>query len=308
MREIAHGLRFPEGPIALPDGSFLLVEIERRTLTRISPDGVVTVAAELGGGPNGAAIGPDGCVYVCNNGGFRFHEDELGLRPLGQSEDYLTGSLQRVDLATGAVTTLYTRTDDGIDLRGPNDLVFDPAGGIWFTDMGKVRPRDQDRGRVYYARADGSSCRLVIEPMVMANGIGLSPDGATLYVAETETARLWAFTVTGPGEVEKRPFPSPHGGRLLYGAGGYQRFDSLAVEAGGNICIATLINGGVTVIAPDGRLVEFVALPDYYPTNICFGGPGLAKAYVTLSQAGRLVELDWPRPGLPLSFRDRLRA
>jgi gluconolactonase len=134
----------------------------------------------------------------------------------------------------------------------------------------------------------------------MANGIGLSPDERTLYVAETETARLWAFDVTAPGEVAKRPFPSPHGGRLVFGPGGYQRFDSMAVEAGGNVCVATLINGGITVVEPSGRLVAFVALPDLYVTNLCFGGPERRTAFVTLAMSGRLVALDWPRQGLAL--------
>ena len=69
MTEMARGLRFPEGPIAMPDGSVILVEIERQTLSRVHPDGAVSVLAGLGGGPNGAAIGPDGRCYVCNNGG-----------------------------------------------------------------------------------------------------------------------------------------------------------------------------------------------------------------------------------------------
>ena len=74
LREIARGLAFPEGPVCLPDGSVLVVEIRRGTLTRVAPDGAQTVVAEPGGGPNGAAIGPDGEVYVCNNGGFEWHE------------------------------------------------------------------------------------------------------------------------------------------------------------------------------------------------------------------------------------------
>jgi len=69
LKVIAEGLRFPEGPIAMADGSVLLVEIARGTLSRVR-DGRVEVVADLGGGPNGAAIGPDGACYVCNNGGF----------------------------------------------------------------------------------------------------------------------------------------------------------------------------------------------------------------------------------------------
>jgi gluconolactonase len=70
IRELATGLLFPEGPVALDDGSVLLVEIARGTLSRVTTDGRVQVVADLGGGPNGAAIGPDGAVYICNNGGF----------------------------------------------------------------------------------------------------------------------------------------------------------------------------------------------------------------------------------------------
>ena len=219
-----------------------------------------------------------------------------------QARDYSGGRIERIDLATGAVEVLYRGTDQ-VQLRGPNDIVFDAHGGFYFTDLGKVRQRDMDRGAVFYARADGSLIREVAFPMVTPNGIGLSPDGGTLYVAETEAARLWAFTIVEPGVLAKEPWPSPHGGRLLADPGGvYQRFDSLAVEAGGNICVATLVHGGITVISPEGRSIEHVPMPDLHTTNICFGGPDLRTAYVTLSGSGRLVGLDWPRPGLPLNY------
>src|SRR5579864_3993741 len=74
MKEITSGLRFPEGPVAMNDGSVLVVEIARGTLTRVRPNGAKEVVAETGGGPNGAAIGPDGKVYICNNGGLIFAE------------------------------------------------------------------------------------------------------------------------------------------------------------------------------------------------------------------------------------------
>jgi gluconolactonase len=302
MREIAKGLRFPEGPIAMADGSVLLVEIERQTLSRVHPDGRVEVVAKTGGGPNGAAIGPDGAVYVCNNGGLRWHEDRHGLRPTSQPDDYSGGRIERVDLASGEVRVLYTKTDNG-PLKGPNDLVIDRSGGIWFTDLGKGRARDLDRGGVYYAAPDGSSIREVVYPMLTPNGIGLSPDESRLYVAETQAGRLWAFDLEAPGVVKRRSFPSPNGGELVAGLPGYQLFDSLAVDAEGNICVATLFNGGITVISPDGKRIEHIPMPDIYTTNLCFGGPDMKTAYVTLSLTGRLVALDWPRPGLRLNFR-----
>jgi gluconolactonase len=303
LREITTGLRFPEGPVAMPDGSVLVVEIERRCLTRVLPDGTKEIVATPGGGPNGAAIGPDGRCYVCNNGGFEFIQDpEHGLRPVVQAWDYSGGRIERIDLETGAVEVLYRGTPE-VQLRGPNDIVFDAEGGFYFTDLGKRRQRDLDYGAAFYAKADGSLLRRVAFPMVTPNGIGLSPDGRTLYVAETEAARLWAFDILEPGVLARQPWPSPHGGRLVAQPGGaYQRFDSLAVEANGNICVATLAHGGITIITPDGSSIEHVPLPDQHTTNICFGGPDLKTAYVTLSGTGRLLALPWPRPGLALNY------
>ena len=300
FREIASGLHFPEGPIALPDGACLVAEMSSATLARVAPDGKVSTVARLRGGPNGGAMGPDGKCYVCNNGGVLFHTDEFGLRPMGQDPAYRTGSIDRVDIETGLVEVLYETSDKG-NLRSPNDIVFDAHGGFRFTDSGKTSPRDADRGSVCYARSDGSQCREVIFPMLVPNGIGLSPDQRTLYVAETHTARLWAFELSGPGEIVRKPWPSPHGGTLVAGLPGYQWFDSLAVDSEGNICIATLIKGGVTIISPDGKSIDHIPLPDMYTTNICFGGEENRTAFVTLANSGRLVALDWPCAGLALN-------
>jgi len=299
-RDVARGLRFPEGPIAMADGSVLLVEIERRTLSRVHPDGRVEVVAETGGGPNGAALGPDGKCYVCNNGGFNWHHESGGyMRPNGRSDNYSGGRIERVDLSTGKVEVLYKECD-GVPLKGPNDIVFDGKEGFWFTDLGKVYGRQMDRGALYYARTDGSLIREAAFPIITPNGIGLSPDGSTLYFAETETSRLWSFRITGEGELEKQPWPSVHGGKIVAGLPGYQRFDSMAVEENGNVCVATLMRGGVSVISPSGEWLEFHEAPEHYCTNLCFGGKDMRKAYITLSNYGTLLEVDWPRPGLRL--------
>ena len=302
---VARGLRFPEGPIAMPDGSVVLVEIERQTLSRVHPNGEVSVVATFGGGPNGAAIGPDGRCYVCNNGGFEWHRRGDTVVPGLQGSDYQGGSIQAVDLETGAVATLYTHSDQG-PLRGPNDLVFDAHGGFWFTDFGKTRQRDMDRGLVCYARTDGSICREVIRAMVTPNGVGLSPDGTRLYVAETIPGRVWWWEITAPGQVRIERTGTVNRGHLLAGVPGYQEFDSLAVDSAGYVCVATLHNGGITVISPDGSRVTHVPMPDPVTTNICFGGPGLRTAYITLSQTGRLVAMPWSRPGLALHYATSL--
>jgi gluconolactonase len=300
IRTLTEGLAFPEGPVALADGSILVVEIADGSLTRVMPDGARTSVARPGGGPNGAAIGPDGKCYICNNGGFKWLVEGSHRRPLLQADDYSGGRIERVELATGTVECLYSAAGE-VPLKGPNDLVFDRHGGFYFSDLGKVRAREMDRGAIYYAKADGSAIVEAAFPLVTPNGVGLSPDGETLYVAETEPARLWAFDIVEPGVLRKEPWPSPHGGRLVAGLGGYQRFDSLAVDAEGRICVATLINGGITVIAPNGRHIEHHPMPDPLTTNICFGGADLKTAYITLSWTGRLVAVDWPTPGLRIN-------
>lgn len=303
--EVASGLRFPEGPIAMEDGSVLVCEIAGERLTRVTADGRLQEIARLPGGPNGAAIGPDGACYICNNGGaFRYTEVDGLLLPGPTPETHRGGSIDRVDLATGKVETLYTRCGE-TRLCGPNDIVFDRHGGFWFTDFGATT--DHHRRRivtgVFYARPDGSSIAEVLFPLDSPNGIGLSPEGDTLYVAETFTGRVWAFEVAGPGQINPTPAPwPPHGGRLLAGPGGLALFDSLAVDGDGYVNVATLLNGGITAISPDGSSVEHIATGDPMTTNICFGGKDLRIAYLTLSGTGRIVAMDWPRPGLKLNY------
>ncbi len=302
-RTIATGLKFPEGPIAMADGSIVLVEIARGTLSKVTPDGTIEVVAELGGGPNGAALGPGGAVYVCNNGGFIWYDLPAGgLAPGDRPDDYSGGRIERVDLNTGDVTVLYTECN-GSPLNGPNDIVFDAQGGFYFTDLGKFYGRQQDRGAVYYAKADGSLITELIFPLYTPNGIGLSPDEQTLYVAETITGRVWAYPIEQPGKLKGDGAPGT--GACLAGLPGHQLLDSMAVDSLGNVCVATLVNGGITSISPDGETVTHTPMKDALTTNICFGGEGLKKAFITLSSIGELVACDWPVAGLPLNFLNK---
>ncbi|MDR6819837.1 gluconolactonase [Neorhizobium sp. 2083] len=299
---IATGLHFPEGPVELPDGSIAVVEIGRGRIVRIREGGRHELLAVTNGGPNGMALGPDGALYVCNNGGFTWAEEGGWLRPAGLAPDYGGGMIQKVDISTGEVTTLYDQCD-GRTLSGPNDIVFDNHGGFYFTDTGRVREFQRDHGAVFYGKADGSSIKRVVFPLLAPNGIGLSPDLETLYVAEMETARMWSYAIAEPGVVHKKPFPSQSGGDLIIGLGGFQRLDSLKVAASGNICVSTLVTGCITVVSPGGQLLDQVWMPEIYPTNLGFVGQDLQDAVVTLSLTGRVGRLRWPEKGLRLQHQ-----
>jgi len=296
---VAEGLKFPEGPIAMQDGSVILTEIAGQRLTRITPDGRTSLVADTGGGPNGGAIGPDGAIYVTNNGGsFQWLEQQGLLIPGPTPPEHVGGSIQRVDIATGKVETLYDSCD-GKRLVGPNDLVFDRTGGFWFTDHGCSTPEGRKFGALYYARTDGSSITRLRDHFVSPNGVGLSPDEDVVYMADTNLGRLWAFDVSAPGQLAEPPPFQP--GRVVCNLPGYQLLDSLAVEAGGKVCVATIINGGITAFDPDGA-TEHYPFPDILVTNICFGGEDMQTAWITASGTGKLYRARWPRPGLKLNF------
>lgn len=302
---LAAGLRFPEGPVVLPDGTIACVELGGGVVTRIAADGTLSQLARTGGSPNGLAIGPAGDLFVCNAGTGVVWPDKIrpGVPyvPLQlHGPDQSAGSIQKIDLISGMVTTLYDGCN-GIPLKAPNDLVFDRHGGFYFTDFGKVHGRQRDLGSVYYALADGSHIHEVIHPLHMPNGVGLSPDQTTLYVSETETARLWAFVIGDPGVIIPSAGPARHGGSLVLGLGGYNWFDSLAVDADGNICVATVMGGAISEISPTGELLRSLPFPDRFVTNICFAGPDMRTAFVTLSSRGEVVMLPWPQRGLPLN-------
>ncbi len=295
---VAEGLGFPEGPVWMEDGSIILVEISNGCITRVWGDDKKEVITKTGGGPNGAAIGPDGALWICNNGGFKYHRRDGLLIPGNCPDDYSGGRIERIDLTTGKVERVLD-TVEGFPLKGPNDLVFDKDGNLYFTDHGKTYSRHRDFGGLFFL-ANGTSEAVELDHHhTSPNGVGLSPDEKTVYMADTMTARLWAFDLSAPGEITSAgPFGK---GRVVATMPNLQYFDSLAVAESGNICVATILNGGITTITPDGAH-SHIAFPDPFVTNICFGGDGLNEAWVTLSGTGKLAKCAWPEPGLRLNY------
>lgn len=294
---VASDVGFPEAPLALADGTLLFGDLEAGVVRRVA-GGEVSVFAETGGAPNGLALAPDGSIYVANNGGAMkwSHEGDRIISDGFETIGY-DSRIERIDPATGAVTRILDRVD-GHALEAIDDLVFSADGSFWFTDLGREGERSRSFGGIYWSAGNGSAARAVAYPIVNgANGIGLSPDGETLYATEYGAGRLWAWTVEAPGRLGHTP-GQPHGGRLVWQAPDAQLLDSLKVTAAGNIVIATQHHGVFSVVSPEGELVATIATPEEFPTNLCFDPRHPGTAYLTLSTTGRVMRAAWPEPGL----------
>ena len=215
---------------------------------------------------------------------------------MGRTRTTSSATCSACDPKTGETTLLYKEVN-GHPLSAPNDLVFDKEGGFYFTDLGKRYPRHRDNGGVYYALPDGSKVVEIAYPILSPNGCGLSPDGKTLYVADTEGARLWAFEVQGPGKLKPKSEFAPHSGQCIAGLSGNARFDSLKVMASGNITDRNAQHRLCHRDLPGRQIVRAVKMPDVYPTNICFGGADMRTAYITLSDKATWASCSGPSRG-----------
>ena len=300
IRELATGLQFPEGPVAMEDGSVIVVEIASGAITRVKKDGGTQTIATPGGGPNGLAIGPGGDLFVCNNGGnFEFNNVNGLMIPGHTPASHKGGRIERVNISSGKVEVLYDSCD-GERLQAPNDLVFDSTGGFWFTDHGSNNTKHRTHGALYYAKADGSKITRVLRELTSPNGVGLSPDGKTVHYAETMPGRVWSLPLTAPGAAAPVAGFTPANFEGAYPGLAY--FDSLGMQADGGICVATILAGGISTFWPDSKKFEHTPLPDLLVTNICWGGRDLKTAYVTLSSTGKLAAMEWRSPGLKLAY------
>ncbi|GLY38970.1 hypothetical protein Amsp01_049940 [Amycolatopsis sp. NBRC 101858] len=289
VRTVATGLRFPEGGAVDADGSVVVPEIEGAAVKRVRRDGAIEIIASVGGGANGLAFGPDGAIYVCNDGGYVFKETDGQIAPVGIPDDYVGGAIQRVDPATGEVRDVFTECEGGTRLGGLNDIVFDVHGAAYVADT--------TRGMIHYVDPSAGTIRTAAADLRGPNGAGLSPDGTRLYVSETYTGRVRVFEVTGPGGLRELPDLYQHPD-VTYS------LDGLAVDGLGHVCVADLRESGIVVLDPEGGgvVARFVTpVRDGNVTNLFFGADNVA--YVSAGGQGALYAVPWPWPALRLNFQ-----
>lgn len=330
----------------LDDGGLLVVDIKNASLLRYLPsaEGGYTAdtpidlrdpTGKLGSGPNGAAIGPDGWVYICNDGGKQFLSiplDHQGtqwtLNVAGDAAaDYAGGYIQRVHLQTRAVE-MWCAPDSVGDpivscsgatfprqtLSSPDDLIFDSTGGFWFTDWGNTQGRSREITGVYYVAAGSRTPVERIPARSAPNGIGLSPAGDRLYVAETYSRWIACWDLSAPGTVKCNPRAIDGAYMLSASLPGCAILDSLWLDEEGNVYVATMLPrgldpltpGGITVLSPKGELLDFIELdfgvPEPMPSSLCFGGPDRKTAFITCAGTGRILSCRMRIPGLPAAF------
>lgn len=268
--ESAAVIVFTEGPAAHADGSVYFSEINGNRILRLMPDGTFSEFRDPAGRSNGLAFDPQGRLVAAegaNTGGGR--------------------RVSRTDLATGKVETLVDSID-GKKLNSPNDLVIALDGRIYFSDPRYVgdEPRELDSEDVYLIRPSGETVSVATAPDILKpNGVALSPDQKTLYVADTQPgpprqARVVAFDVQEDGTLAN---PRTH-----YSFGSGRGIDGMAVDVEGNLYGAAGSNknapenhAGIYVISAQGELIGRIPIPEDPITNCTFGGPDLKTLYVT---------------------------
>lgn len=277
--EFVRTAEFSEGPVFDYDGNFFFTH--DRFVTRVAPDGTRGIWAETTGA-NGHKILPDGNHLLCVPG----DRSVVLLDP------------------SGAVIRTASNECEGVPLRAPNDLTLDGRGGFYFTDPGGSR--DRPVGTVHYVDAAGKT-QLVAGGMWVPNGLVLSADGATLYVAETLPNRIVKFRVDSTGMLGALEFVA----NLPPRTGHQPEPDGMALDRDGNLYVAHLGTSSVRVLSPGGELIRSIPAGNYDVSNLVFGGKNLDELYVTgstghrSSTPGRVYRLALPGvTGLP-SLRPR---
>jgi gluconolactonase len=276
-RVLAEELRFPEGPVWLGRERLAFTEIRGQCVS-LWERGIVRTIACTGGGANGATLGPDGALYVANNGGVSLDHNGTWLAP-----DPIPGRIQRVTLA-GQVC------DVAVDLPGappnrPNDLCFGPDGLLYYTDPHNWEDLNHlGTGRVARTALDGK-VGLLAEVPAFPNGIAFGPD-ERLYVAQSVERRILVMDPV-PGATVDVFCTLPRG---------YP--DGFCFDADGALYVAGSLGDVLLVLEPDGEVREIVELGrGSEPTNCCLGDGTL---FVTLAGTGQLVALDVGVEALPM--------
>jgi gluconolactonase len=249
---VREGFDGTEGPIALADGAILFTENRADRIVRIAPDGGISTYLEKTGGANSLALKANGDLVAVQTA---------------------PSALAVLKPVPKALADRYK----GKSFNRPNDLVVAREGSIYFTDPGAAPQAGVTPQTAVYWLDRKGNVRPIAQDIRRPNGIALSPDEKTLYVANTGGEALIAFTVKPDGSVsDRRDFARLAGFRDTP-TGPSSGADGIVVDAQGRVYVAT--STGVQIFAPDGQALGTIALPNA-PQNLAFGGAKRAFLYV----------------------------
>jgi gluconolactonase len=247
----ATDLSFPEGTIFVGHDLYF-VNYARSDVLRLVDARTEVVWHQDGCGANGLVAVPDGLLVACFDG----------------------GTVVKISLG-GATLTTIRRDRSGQAFVAPNDLTADQKGGLYLSDSGS----SDLPGKVFYLGGNGV-VREVAHGIRFANGIGVSPDGSTLYVAESPTGKVLAFPIKADGSLGRVRDLIRLRDVVPAGRGGAITPDSLRVDTHGNVFVALYNGGGVAIVSPAGRLVTLLDVPSQHHTNLAISPDG-KSLYIT---------------------------
>jgi gluconolactonase len=240
-----------------------VVDVETGEISKISPEGRVRAFYNTGGSPNGAKFHANGDLYVADR--------TKGI--IGITEE---GNMR-------VIVDHY----QGKRFNGPNDLIFDSRGNLYFTDP-HGSSAENPFGCVYRVSSGGEIVCLA-SGLAFPNGVVLSRDEKYLFVADTRKNRILRYVLDPP--VRSYIFSQLSGG---WGP------DGMAFDVAGNLYIAHYGGGDVIVLNPRGEILERIPVGGLHPTNVAFGGPDRRTLFVTEVETASVYRFNTDHPGLPL--------
>jgi gluconolactonase len=272
--------QFTEGPAYGPDACIYFSDIGNRIMKFDPRTGQTAVYREPSGRANGLDFDPQGRLVA--------------------AEGASSGGNRRVSITEkdGTVRALADRWQ-GKRFNSPNDLTIDRQGRVYFTDprYGGDEPREIATESVYRVDPDGTVTQIITD-VQKPNGILLSPDMHTLYLADSNpkgNRQLLAFPLNADGSVGAK--------RLLYDFGNQRGIDGMCADEQGNIygAAGSRDTSGVYVFSPQGKRLAFIPVPET-PTNCVFGGEDRKSLYVTAGKSLYRIKLNnrgfaifWPK-------------
>ncbi len=259
---------FLEGPSFDRDGNLYVTDIPYGRIFRIAPDASWTLVAEYDGWPNGLKIHRDGRIFIT---------------------DYKTG-IMLLDPVRGTLEPILTNRKSE-SFRGMNDLFFDRAGQLYFTDQGQTGMHDPS-GRVYRYNLETERLDLLLSNAPSPNGLVMNPQESVLYVAMTRGNAIWRVPIFADGSTSKVSI-------FAAMAGGVSGADGMAMDRDGSLHVCDAGNACVWSFSQwaEPRFRYRATSEGRSTTNCAFGGSDNRDLFITESESGSILRVTTPTPG-----------